>query len=1338
MSTNEIPAKPKGNSNREAVSSLSGYIYQIYQSAYAWLQLDHEEFLFLEVAEDYVTVAQNALNAVQVKETKHRVTINSDDIIASIESFVELQEQNPNLQVYLRHLTTSIITKEKSPKDRIGDTPSLDMWQKLKKSGDTQPFKQILLASKVSDTVKEYIKKLDDSEFREKLLKKMSFDCGAPDSNFLLRLIRSRLSKLIEEKGGYGKQVDQCLDRIIFYILNKAAQQGSRVLDKHDLDKIIDEYAKIQVSRAQFDRQGELINQALQANSDGSLPVATSKLLSSINDTPFPKAITYRENYKDDIQNILNLHGMVWLSGTSGIGKTFLARLVAHSVVGKWAGINLRGMKLEQVVDVLSRAASSIEELDISGLIIDDLECVWDFSATNALLYLKAACDYQDLLLIVTSTRNISPDFLHSANVPSSIQKKIEGFSENDISDLLKSINVDSEMWSRYLHLSSGAGHPQLVAALIQYMSSQNWDKNELVTLDSLLKGNDLTDQVKLQTRQKLFQSMPEKHRSFLERISLKVGKFTRDLALDIGKLEPILDNVGFTLDDLVGSWVDQHEKDKFSLSPLLSNLADSTLTSTDKKNFSYQIADLLLKDNIIEPTETDSILCAAWAGENDFVIFQICTAILRCTQDELELIAPHASMLSLASTDIPIYEKSPEINQVCRGVQLLLNCYKEYGLDRYDEILQSFRVEGKQVNNNESRLLMDYTIYAKLLLSDIKFGAIPNFWQLIVGMKSIEKQLSQYIPEESVPVSILFFNQVRQIRSTSDLLALFKFLDDCEEEFRNELLDQPKRQEYDADMLVANAWVNQKDAIGINPIADAEIYRQLEVISQNWKQVDIAISCRKYRAVIIDECGEDKNHAISIIDEGLNVYGETSSELVRAKAKILYRAQDYSESLELSSRLIESDISLNNIEKSYLGREAAVSAEHKGDFATARKYYLYGSLAAQDCEGQDMLAMKVGLMADAALASWYEGDQAECLRDFVEVINILQTELDPQASLRCAHRHAILRHALLWLKSSSLNEEVLLEGDDEILMYPGIISNPSPNPDIKSLPTIPIEMAWYMLATIENNCCIDVGATDRLYENLPNGPIYSGQFLLSDAQLRKSLALLDCELFVESLKEHLRSISYCMEGNRLMSSSGQVKYGSFPKLTAQQEIDRATNIQHYLICFFLKCFFDDCMNRIDQLVSLIKEKRDSEVGLGFLISLEQEDNLEDYNTNLARQIYVYKALSERRGDLTPQQAFEVVFKAIDVSNKSSTMEVILESAIFWLKKRVKHISANQKFLLKFPRLYNNQAIVEYLNDTNQPCKNRLCNALVAILPALGFSNEPQLKNRLEKIAKSK
>ena len=235
---------PKGDLAREAIDALRGYVYQMYQSALAWIELEPEEFLFLEVAEDYAIVAAGALKAVQVKDTRHTVTINSNDIVASVDSFVDLRQKNPELQVKLRHLTTSRIGKEKSAKHRIGDTPTLEAWRRLAKTGDLVPLREVLDASKLSKQTKIYIRELDDTEFREEFLKRIHFDCGALDSKFLVLQLRSKLLKLMMERGGVNSQVDGCFNSMLMTLLQKATQKTDRFVDRNTLEGLLKGVAK--------------------------------------------------------------------------------------------------------------------------------------------------------------------------------------------------------------------------------------------------------------------------------------------------------------------------------------------------------------------------------------------------------------------------------------------------------------------------------------------------------------------------------------------------------------------------------------------------------------------------------------------------------------------------------------------------------------------------------------------------------------------------------------------------------------------------------------------------------------------------------------------------------------------------------------------------------------------------------------------------------------------------------------------------------------------------------------------------------------------------------------
>ena len=121
MSANELFTSgseglvPQADIARHAVDSLRGYAYQVTAAALAWLDIGEHARIFLEVAEDYATIANDALRAVQVKDTQAstNVTLNTRSVRDAIANFVALVEANPLLDVHLEYFTTSDIGTEK-------------------------------------------------------------------------------------------------------------------------------------------------------------------------------------------------------------------------------------------------------------------------------------------------------------------------------------------------------------------------------------------------------------------------------------------------------------------------------------------------------------------------------------------------------------------------------------------------------------------------------------------------------------------------------------------------------------------------------------------------------------------------------------------------------------------------------------------------------------------------------------------------------------------------------------------------------------------------------------------------------------------------------------------------------------------------------------------------------------------------------------------------------------------------------------------------------------------------------------------------------------------------
>lgn len=101
------------DAKRDATDSIRGYVYQIYQSIHAWLSLNENEQLYLECAEDFDVCVGQSVIGTQVKDLSGNLTLRSSDVVAAINNFWTLQENNPDHDVSLRFLTTAVAGHEK-------------------------------------------------------------------------------------------------------------------------------------------------------------------------------------------------------------------------------------------------------------------------------------------------------------------------------------------------------------------------------------------------------------------------------------------------------------------------------------------------------------------------------------------------------------------------------------------------------------------------------------------------------------------------------------------------------------------------------------------------------------------------------------------------------------------------------------------------------------------------------------------------------------------------------------------------------------------------------------------------------------------------------------------------------------------------------------------------------------------------------------------------------------------------------------------------------------------------------------------------------------------------
>ncbi|EBL1619269.1 hypothetical protein J3Y31_002427 [Salmonella enterica] len=148
----------KTDAKRDATDSIRGYVYQIYQSVLAWINLNESEILFLECAEDFDICSGQSVIGTQVKDLSSNLTLRSPEIVETLNNFWSLQQNNPHHNVTLRFLTTASAADEKGApfgKNQKG----LEYWKKCQPNTEqVEPLRSFLITLPLNPALMEFVK----------------------------------------------------------------------------------------------------------------------------------------------------------------------------------------------------------------------------------------------------------------------------------------------------------------------------------------------------------------------------------------------------------------------------------------------------------------------------------------------------------------------------------------------------------------------------------------------------------------------------------------------------------------------------------------------------------------------------------------------------------------------------------------------------------------------------------------------------------------------------------------------------------------------------------------------------------------------------------------------------------------------------------------------------------------------------------------------------------------------------------------------------------------------------------------------------------------------------
>lgn len=317
----------EGDPDRDATDSIRGYVYQVYQSTLAWIELKEGDTLFLECAEDFEVHTEGRAEPTQVKDTKTNHTLRTPDVRDAISNFWKYTEENPDIEISFRYLATAKIGMESGGLDGSA-LSGLELWSEASFARqDSKPLRKFLLDMDFdSSTLRDLLASASEDELREKLLKRIKWDL---EQKQILPLIDDLEKAIVEPASTQGiNAVDaKCLvlNSVILHVVKLLTVKGVKQLTRRHLYEVISKAGLVTISRTELN--------ALSSRTQ-STPEDRSRInqcpISWVHGTTEDDTYVPRKKYLKKLDQILSDEAIrtVTAHGIAGHGKT--------SLVGHW------------------------------------------------------------------------------------------------------------------------------------------------------------------------------------------------------------------------------------------------------------------------------------------------------------------------------------------------------------------------------------------------------------------------------------------------------------------------------------------------------------------------------------------------------------------------------------------------------------------------------------------------------------------------------------------------------------------------------------------------------------------------------------------------------------------------------------------------------------------------------------------------------------------------------------------------------------------------------------------------------------------------------------------
>ncbi|MCP4353180.1 MAG: TIR domain-containing protein [Desulfobacterales bacterium] len=1123
---------------------LYGYVYQIWHSLHAWLELSNEEILFLEGAEGFDMVGKESATAVQVKDTAQNITLRSPDVIKAINNYWTLRKKHAGKTIFFRFLTISNIGIEKE--NPFGKkVAGLVLWNKcsVNMPQSIEKMRKFLLdnASLQKDLL-DFLSDSDSETIFKELIFPICWETGSQDTGYVQKAIERKLIihgekyNIPPSKAASASIVNSLLNEIF----TAACREEHNILERALFLRIFEEETT-EHNPSHQTHQIKKIAQAVEtANPMLMMMLAGGQKSPSLQPSPFiqifipslPSNFSERKQIVTELTTFLNKNVILILIGSTGMGKTTLAKLIARMNGEHWRQLNFSNCDSKEISNTLWQLGIFLEQnQDINSIILDDI----DFSSSGVR-------QYEDLLgglyytilkrngrIIITSRKKIPDRLSRTLGFNIDIQKQVPYFDEEELIEFAVQLGCPQDKYLknrvRIIHLQT-RGHPQLIHAQLIYLSNNQWPKPKL---DDLLSTSPDINNERIASRE-LLSHLTDEQRELLYRLSLIINDFRRDQAISVGEISPEITHPGDIFDSLVGPWIENISENYYHLSPLLQNSAKQIWSEDKVKSYYASVGKAIISCENLSTLEAQNVLLYGMISRSTELMVTILNGIITAPEHVWKCMVRNLTWVMYIKPDVRPFPENNFVNYMLRFLQFRIAA--EQDPETAASIIEVWDNEILPNNSENAYLTERFMFLTKIILS-FKVKISPSkFINYLSELYEIDEKFKKSEELSSILgnfprfrnnwdyYTILFSFIIPRCSSYNYLDELLDSLEKIPADVRNKMLAMFKRVDADAMTLIDGVWMKIVERKGNDWQACIDVFKKTIRLAAQWEANALAVAAACGVSIIYHEYLNNTHNAIDILNECTEKLG-SSVILDNQKANVLFIEGRYKEALTIQENILpkwDFQPENGNTRQIFARRQAGIAAAHIGEWKKSAYYFREASQLSNRIKQP---VFSTAFHADAGFAFWKAGEYSDSIKAFSEAVKDIEQFSDPEEDLRQFKVNKLTGHYLLWIQ----NELSIKPVDNVTKPLSGMCSNPDINEKLKELPITPINFSWLHLAQIEYYLKMGSNVFDRVYQRCIHAHIPMIRLYITELEIKHSFRKLDFNrLPIQSLALEMRS----------------------------------------------------------------------------------------------------------------------------------------------------------------------------------------------------------------------